>query len=118
MFPDAQFHIEGYRYPAFIKDSDKNGGGKIVYIKKGLIAKIILEYENRNIETICTEITISKRKWCSTLAHKLLYNNNKATIFIKLNKSFCNIVRKYENILNIGDLNINFENLKKGDKHT
>ena len=38
-FPDAQFHIDGYQYPAFRKDRNKNGGGKIVYVKEGLIAK-------------------------------------------------------------------------------
>ena len=60
-FPDAQCHIEGYQYPAFRKDRNKNSGGKIVYVKEGLITKRILEYENINIETICIEITISKR---------------------------------------------------------
>ena len=44
------------------KDRNRNGGGKIVYVNEGLIAKRILEYENINIETICIEITISKRK--------------------------------------------------------
>ena len=81
-FPDAQFHIEGYQYPAFRKDRNNNGGGKIVYVKEGLIAKRISEYENINIETICIEITISKRKWCLTFAYRPRYNNNKATFFI------------------------------------
>ena len=107
-FPDAQFHIEGYQYPAFRKDRNKNGGGKIVYVKEGLIAKRILEYENINIETICIEITISKRKWCLTFAYRPPYNNNKGIM------SLCNIARKYENILIIGDININFDNLKRG----
>ena len=53
-FPDAQFHIESYQFPAFRKDRNKNGGAKIVYVKEGLIAKRILEYENVNIETIET----------------------------------------------------------------
>ena len=66
-FPDPQFHIEGYQYPAFRKDCNKSGGGKIVYVKEELIAKRILEYENANIETICIEITISKRKNCFNL---------------------------------------------------
>ena len=48
-FPDAQFHIEGYQYLAYRKDLDKNGGGKIVYAKEGLITKRMLEYENVNI---------------------------------------------------------------------
>ena len=34
---------------------------------------------------------------------------------MELNKSLCNIARKYENILIIGDLNINFDKLKMGD---
>ena len=109
LFPDAQLHIKCYQYPAFRKDCHKNGGGKIVYIKEGLIAK---RDENVNIETIFIEITISKRKWCLTFAYRPPYNNNKATSFMELNKSSCNIARKYENILIIGDLNINFDNLK------
>ena len=89
-----------------------------MYVKEGLIAKRILEYENTNIETICIEITLSKRKWCLTFAYRPPYNNNKATFFMELNKSLCNITRKYENILIIGDLSINFENLKRGDTHS
>ena len=33
---------------------------------------------------------------------------------MELSKSLCNVARKYENTLIIGDLNINFDNLKKG----
>ena len=62
LFPDAQFHIECYQYPGSRKDGNENGGGKIVYVKEGLIAKSVLEHENINIETICIEITISKKK--------------------------------------------------------
>ena len=36
---------------------------------------------------------------------------------MELNKALCNIARKCENILIIGDLNINFDNLKNGDTH-
>ena len=37
---------------------------------------------------------------------------------MKLNKSLFNIASKYENILIIWDLNISFDNLKKGDTHS
>ena len=117
-FPDAQFHIEGYEYPAFRKYCNKKGGGTIVYVKEGFIAKRILDYENLSIETICIEITILKRKWCLTFAYRPRYNNSKATFFMELNKSLCNTARKYENILIIGDLNINFDNLKMHDTHS
>ena len=86
-FRDAQFHIEGYQYPGFRKDRNKNGSEKIVSVKEGHIAKRILEYENINIETICIETIISKRKWCLTFAYRPPYKNNKATFFMELNKS-------------------------------
>ena len=59
-----------------------------------------------------------QKKRCLTFAYRSPYNNNKATFFMELNKSLCNIARKYENILIIVDLNINFDNLKEGDTHS
>ena len=61
-FPDSQFHIDGYQFPPFRKDRDKNGGGKIVYVKNDLIAKRIDSFEGENGEFICLEIKISKKK--------------------------------------------------------
>ena len=54
------------------------------------------------------------RKWCLTFAYRPPYNDSKATFSTELNKSLCNIARKYENVLIIGDLNFNFDNLKSG----
>ena len=56
----------------------KKSAGKIVSVKKGLIAKKIMECGNINIETIRKDITISKRKRCLTFANMPPYNN-KAT---------------------------------------
>ena len=47
-----------------------------MYVKEGLIAKRILEYKSINIETICIEITLSKRKWCLIFAYRLPSNKN------------------------------------------
>ena len=52
------------------------------------------------------------------IAYRPSYNKIKATFSMELNKSLCNIASKYENILIIGDLNINFDTLKKGDTHS
>ena len=65
-FSGAQFHIEGYQYPPFRRDRDKNGGGKMIFIREGLIAKRLYAYEDSTSETICLEVTISKKKWCVT----------------------------------------------------
>ena len=36
-FPHVQFHIEGYQYPTFMRDRDKNGGENDFFY--GLTAK-------------------------------------------------------------------------------
>ena len=66
-FPDSQFFIEGYQYPPIRRDrSTENarriGGGKLVYLKDGLITKRVKDYETLNAETVCIELNISHRK--------------------------------------------------------
>ena len=109
-FPDAQFHIEGYQYPPFRRDRDKNGGGKMIFIREGLIAKRLYAYEDSTSETICLEVTISKKKCCVTFAYRPPCNSNKDGFSKWLNKSLSNIRRKYENALVVGDLNIDILN--------
>ena len=41
-------------------DRDKNGGGKMIFIREGLIAKLLHVYKDS--ETICLEMTMSKKK--------------------------------------------------------
>ena len=38
-YPDSQFHIDGYQFPPFWRKRNKYGGGKIVYVREGFIAK-------------------------------------------------------------------------------
>ena len=63
-FPDDQFHIEGCQYPPFRRDRDKNGGGKMIFIMEGLMSKRFYAYEDSTSETMCLEVTISKKKYC------------------------------------------------------
>ena len=61
-YPNAQFHIEGYQFPPFRRDRNKHGGGKMVFTRNGIIAKKLKSLEGKESETICIEVTISKRK--------------------------------------------------------
>ena len=63
-FPDSQFLIENYQFPPFRRDRNSKGGGKIVYVRQGLISKRLKNFES----TICLELTISKKKWCILFA--------------------------------------------------
>ena len=81
--------------PRFRRDLDKNGS----------------KY------TTCLESTISKKKWCITFAYKPPYNSNKDGFFKELNKSQCNITGQYENVLVVGDFNIDILDKKKDSKN-
>ena len=58
-----QFFIENYQFPPFRRDRISTGGGKIVYVRQGLTSKMLKNFESKTIETIFTELTISKNKW-------------------------------------------------------
>ena len=62
-FPNAQVHLPDYQLPPFRRDQISSGGGKIVYICNGIIAKTLTVYETQNTESISAEITIKKKKW-------------------------------------------------------
>ena len=59
----------------------------IEYIKKlynlnKIITKTLIDLEGKNSETICLEITLSKRKWCIVFAYRPPHNNNKHTFLV------------------------------------
>ena len=75
-------------------------------------------HEDSTSETICLEVTISKKKWrCVTFAYRPPYNSNKYGFFKELDKSLSNITRKYENVLVDGDLNVDILDKKKDSKN-
>ena len=89
----------------------------MIFIREGLIAKRFYAYEDNNSETICLEVTISKKKWCITFAYRPPYNSNKDGFLKELNKSPSNIARKHENVLVVGDLNIDILDKKRDSKN-
>ena len=107
-FPEAQFKIENYQYPPFRRDRNSKGGGKIVFVRKGIISKQLSEFETKTAETICIELTISNKKWCILFCYRPP-KFNKNAFFEEIATSLNKISNKYENILLAGDLNIDFE---------
>ena len=62
-FPNHQFKIEGYQFPPLRRDRNSNGGGKMVFVREGFIAKQMKNFETKNAETIFLELTIVEKKW-------------------------------------------------------
>ena len=59
--PDSQFHIDGYQFPPLPRDRNRYAEGKIVYVRDGFIATKLVDLEGNTSETICIEVTISKK---------------------------------------------------------
>ena len=60
-FPNHQFKTEGYQFPPLRRDRNPKEGGKMVFVREGFIAKQIKNFETKNSETICLELTIAKK---------------------------------------------------------
>ena len=89
----------------------------MIFIREGLITKRLYAYEVIFSETKYLEVTVSKKKWCIIFAYRPPHNSNKDSFFKELNKSLNNIARKYENVLLVGDLNIDILDKKKDLKN-
>ena len=56
--------------PSFHRDQNSKGDGKLIYVKQGIMAKRLENLENKLSETICIEITISKKKLYALFAYR------------------------------------------------
>ena len=97
------FKINGYQFPAFRRDTDKHGGGKVVFVKKGLIVNRIKELETNKLETVCLELTISNKKWFIMYTYRPPNKTNKKVFFDELNQTLDKALNKYDNIFLAGD---------------
>ena len=114
-YPNAQFDIERYQFPPFRRDRNKHGGRKMIFIWNSITAKRLESLEREESETICIEVTISKKTWCITFAERPPRNDNKIMFFNESSLSLNQCVNKYDNIIVMGDLNIDISNKRKGN---
>ena len=59
-FPNFQIRINMHFHP-YRRDRDYHGGGKMVFIRKDLITKILENLQTKLSETICLELTVSNK---------------------------------------------------------
>ena len=104
-FPDAQFQIDGYVYPPYRKDRTKHGGGIMVFVKNDLITKRKQEFESDSVEIVSLELTISRKKWIIFSFYRPP-KSNIANFFSELSKCVDKATRRYENVVLMGDTNI------------
>ena len=64
-FPNSQFILKNVKFPAFRRDQNSKGSGKLVSIKHRIITKRLENLETKFFKTICVELTLSHKKWCA-----------------------------------------------------
>ena len=112
-FPDSQFviesyYIDGYYNPAqFRKDRTTHDGELIVYVRNGISVKCVQTFKPPSQEIICLEITINKRKWLIYSFCRSESFSDLTTFLEELKKSIDKAINKYENIILMGDINVN-----------
>ena len=104
-FPSAQFNISNYEIRNG-RDRDKNGGGLIKFVRKGFITKRLKDYRAQICETICSEFTVSKKKWFCFRVYRPHSYNILIFFFEELTKSVCNALNTYDNIIVMGNFKI------------
>ena len=108
-FPNAQFEMD-YYYEPRRRDKSKFSGGLIEYIRKGIIHKSKPCLELKSFDSIASEITINKIKWLLFSFYRPPINTNLDLFFTELSNTLNVINKTYENIILMGDINIDTRN--------
>ena len=104
-FPSAQFAIENYEIRGR-RDRDGHGGGLIEFVKRVIICKSVKQFETVISESICSEITISRKKWFCMGIYRPPNFYNLDTFFKEVTDSLSKASLTYENFIIMGDFNI------------
>lgn len=107
-FPTSQFLINEYNVPTRC-DRTNFGGGIIEFSRKGIIQKRIKSLELTSFESICSEITVKNVKWFLLSVYRSPISTNIKTFFLELAKTLDIATSRYDNLIVMGDLNIDVD---------
>ena len=102
-FPSAKFMLKNFGIP-YRHDRNSNGGGLLLYVHEDIRSKFLKVKSDCNIESICVEVNLRKRKWFING----LYSPNKSFLSNHLECLNCIIdeySKLYQNFLFLGDVN-------------
>lgn len=114
-FSNAQFFLEEYYEPTR-EDKSCFSGGLIEYIRKGILRKRLSDFELTNFESIASELTINKKKYFLLSFYRTERDENKLQNIIKFFQELSQILdkatNKYDDIILMGDINIDYYDKK------
>ena len=85
----------------------------VVYVKTGIPVKRVHALETVNLEVICFEFTTAKRKWLICSFYRSETFTQLPKFLEELKKSVDVAINKYENIILMGDINVDMSSLNE-----
>ena len=107
-FPNSQFKLNGYEVRER-RDIHKHRGGLFEFARQDFICKRLKKYEPNCSECICSEFTISKKKWICFSIYRPPSTGNIKTFVEEMNEVISKALCKYENLIVMGDFNIDIK---------
>ena len=107
-FPNSEFKLNGYEIRAR-RDRYKHGGGLIEFVRQCFICKRLKKFEPNYSECICSEFTISKKRWVCCSIYRPPSTENIKRFFEEMNEVISKALCKYENLIVMGDSNIDIK---------
>ncbi|CAG2185908.1 unnamed protein product [Mytilus edulis] len=103
-FPDAMFTVDNFSF--YRSDRNKYGGGVLAYMRSDLAGDRNKQAEFQDIESIALEVTTEDNKWLFIGAFQQPSIPD-STFSTDFNLTTDKVIKKYDNVLIMGDLNFN-----------
>ena len=111
-FKTESFLVNNYQKP-MRRDRNEFGGGIMLYVRKGVVCNRVPILETRSLELLCSELVVNKKKWIVYSIYRPPESSNIDAFFTDLSITLNSALDKYENIILMGDINI--DTLNKQD---
>ena len=105
-FKTENFLINNYQKP-IRRDRNEFGGGLMHFFRKGVVCNRVPAFESLNNELICPDLLVCKKKWIIFSIYRPPEASNLELFFRELSFSLNSALDKYENVIIMGDININ-----------
>ena len=105
-FKMETFLMNNYQTP-MRRDRNEFGGGLMQYVRKGVVCSRVFLFEVASLELICSELTVNKKKWIIYSIYRPPEPRDLDSFFSALSISLNSALDKYDNVILMGDININ-----------
>ena len=110
-FKTEIFLVNNYQKP-IRRDRNEFGGGLMQFVRKGVVCNRVSSFESPNIEIICSDLMVCKKRWAIFSIYRPPDASNLELFFRELSSSLNSAMDKYDNVMIMGDINIDTHDIQ------